>query len=105
MKRFDPRAAGDAVTVSLDMTDLIPSGATITGYSVSASVFAGCPVPDPSPSATLDGLPGLQGNVLLQRLTGGGNGCTYVLTFKLTFSTGDSIEEDVLQLVSQYVPV
>ncbi len=104
MQKFSNRAVDSVLTLSMDVSALIPEGATISGCEVTASVFVGSLTPDPSPSAILDGAAALVGNIILQRVTGGVVGCTYVVTFKATFSTGDSDEEQALQTVSLYVP-
>lgn len=104
MLAFSNRSADATVTLSMDMTALIPTGATISSSSVTAAVFAGSVVVDPTPSAILDGASQLSGNILLQRVTAGVVGCTYVLTFAATFSDGSNDLEQALQTVAEYVP-
>ena len=79
----------EIVTISFMFAEHLPPGVTVVSAVVQASVFTGV---DPSPSAILAQAPGLESApVVLQRVTRGVDGVTYLLTAAATTSTGDVI--------------
>lgn len=109
------------VTVGFS-TRPLAAGVTITSATVTAE--AG-PLPstvkDPNPSGTLLGSPAINsqpltiqtpagpvvvptGQAISQQVQAGVAGANYVYRFKAVLSDGTMAEEDVLQVVSTYVP-
>jgi hypothetical protein len=97
----DPQAV---ITIPFEFGPLLVESAdpnaVVSSASVTASVFAGGP--DPSPSAILALAPDLsQAPVVMQRITGGLNGTTYLLVALATIeSTGEVIPMKALLPVS-----
>ena len=48
MQQFSARAPDDLITLGMDMAELVPDGATLTGCAVSASVWAPSRAPAPA---------------------------------------------------------
>jgi hypothetical protein len=64
---------------------LLPAGQTISGATVTATVWAGV---DASPSSILSGLPTVSGQTVTQKLVGGVAGVIYKLRVAATASDG-----------------
>lgn len=120
MQAFAPKGRAETRTRTVALSaDLIAAGVTFVSPIVTAEVYTDLKGngTDPSPSAIISGaatrnaspfaLNGVQIGVnqaATQIITAGVNGCTYVLRYRDTLSNGEIWEEDVIQLVTKYVP-
>ena len=85
--RFSPKDPLESMTLSVDFAALLGT-ATISAAQVSATRHAGAA--DASPSAILVGQAQVSGTRVAQRVAGGVDGCTYLLRYSVTSSTGDT---------------
>ncbi|HCE07480.1 MAG TPA: hypothetical protein DEQ40_02545 [Oxalobacteraceae bacterium] len=96
---------------------MVAAGITISSVtSVAVAMLESSPI-DPSPSSLLNGAAQINatpitdgnrttgvGQAVMQSLKGGIVGCTYVVTFTLLLSTGETFSRDCTQYISEYVP-
>lgn len=87
---FDVVTQGESGQYGLNFVNDLPTGDTISAVSFSMSVVAGTGT-DPDPSSHLDGLPGISGTTVLQRVNGLLPGLTYILLATVTTGNGNTI--------------
>lgn len=117
MRAFSDKGIGETLTYTCVFADMLPANVTIVSGTVTASVADFSVVTDDNPSAIINGAAivnvtsfvlknrtVLPNQAILQSITGGVIGCTYVLTFAATLTDDEVINEDVTLTISQYVP-
>lgn len=119
MEKFDDKAVGEVVNRVVVFAKRLPPGITLSGAIVTASVWEKSTTPDPNPAlfnqpplvntnafVTDKGVTVLPGQAIIQQISGGVVGATYVLSFQATTSASppEKLFEDVRQTVSEYVP-
>ena len=75
---FPPKPSASTESYSVDFTDAIPAGDSISTKSVSASTYSGT---DASPSAIISGSASSSGTIVTQKVTAGTEGVMYKLTW------------------------
>ena len=73
-----PKLASSTESYTVDFTDLVPAGDSISSQTVTASVYSGT---DASPSSIISGSATASGTRVTQKLTGGTAGVIYQLTW------------------------
>lgn len=87
---FTPKSPSEIVDIGFQLSAIIPSGVTITDAAICVTAIPSTVLPE-----TLDliGLPTIEGNSVLQRISGGIIGAYYSLTLTVTLSNGEIMQE------------
>lgn len=80
-RQFSPAAPGESEPYSLDFTNDLNTGETLSTATVTLTVNEGV---DASVATRLSGSPGISGNVVSQRIVGLLPGVTYTMTAAVT---------------------
>ena len=88
MYAFSPTTTAGRPLLTVDFTELLPSGVTLSSVAVTCAVHDGSEVPDATPSARLDGSVVVASPNASQWFHNGVENADYVLTFLATFSDG-----------------
>jgi hypothetical protein len=118
MREFEAKKPASTYIYAAGFSALIPEGVTITTKTVAVTVYDKSAVADASPSSMLTGSSALNldavvidfvnnpvGTAVLQKITGGVLGATYVISFSTLLSDGQTLSEDVLLPVAKYEPI
>lgn len=97
------KGTAETVDASVNWRTLSNSGSSLSSQVVTAAVADNSETPDPSPSAILDGSPQVDGDFVVQRLTAGVVGATYILTFKFTYANGEIVIEEVALYIAAVI--
>ena len=85
---FDVMNATESEVLSIDFVNDLQTGETLVGLpTVTLTVFSGT---DATPSARLSGDPGAVGTVAMQRVAQPLAGVTYIITFSVVTSLGNT---------------
>lgn len=87
---FTPKSPSEIVDIGFQLSAIISSGVTITDAAICVTAIPSTALPE-----TLDliGLPTIEGNSVLQRISGGIIGAYYSLTLTVTLSNGEIMQE------------
>lgn len=85
---FDVMNSTESEVFAIDFVNDLQTGETISGLpTVTLTVFSG---DDPTPSARLSGDPGVSGTTAMQRVSQPLAGVTYIITFSVLTSLGNT---------------
>lgn len=118
MLSFSAKGATELIDVTVDFSNLLPANVNLATATVTAAVYDYSQVTDTSPASILKNAAQVNstdyttasGDVLaankgvIQRLQNGVVNCTYVLTFTVTTSDGQTLVEQVTITIVQYIP-
>ena len=80
-----PKKQGEVLPESVDFISALTPGTSVTGSSVTATVWSGN---DPNPAAILQGGSSVSGTIVTQTVTGGVVGTIYNLLFRAFVAAG-----------------
>lgn len=81
-----PKLVNASAFIAFDYISQLTSGETISGSSVTCSVFSGT---DANPSALISGVTSVAGSIVTQKIVDGLTGVIYLLTCSATTSLGN----------------
>ena len=96
MNAFSAKDPSEVITVAVDFVNLLGTSETLSTVVYSASVIQGI---DPSPSSLISGSGTISGTKVLQNITGGLPGVTYLLTAKVTTSASHTFVASGLMFI------
>jgi hypothetical protein len=105
MHKFDPTTPAGRPLLSVNFSELLPTGITVSSASLAIEVHTLSPGDDPDAGMRLDGSPAIGGGgtIISQWFHNGLEGVDYVLTFIATFSDGQIEPVEVEMPVRRYI--
>lgn len=97
-----PKLQGETIQLTpFDFSSKMASGETISTQSVTATVYSGV---DSSPSSIISGAATASGQTVLQKVTAGVTGTTYLLLCTITTSLSQTLQMAAYLTVQSSVP-
>ena len=88
--------SGETLAYTFDFISKLTSGETIISAACTAAVWSGV---DSSPASIVSGTATISGTKVTQNITGGVNGCIYMVNCRVTTSTS------TVYMITTYIPV
>ena len=100
MRTYSAKTPEERILLTMDFSERIPVGETISAPAVTAATYYGV---DADPAVVLDGSPILSSKLVGQYVVGGLDGRQYAIAFEVTCSNGEIFVEQGLLPIKRFI--